>query len=76
MLQVSQPETESSQQQDSGLVKLMDYLKARTLPDDPWEAKVIMNLARKQYFVADDALYYERNDVPNRHRLVVPKLNT
>ena len=83
VLQVSQQELEPSQttlrqvqqqqQQDLELLKLIDYLKSRTLPEDSQEAKVIVNLARKGYFVVDDVLYYEGMDVPNRRRIVVPK---
>ena len=65
VLQVSQLELEPSQvmlrqiqqqQQDPELVKPMDYLKSRSLPDDPREAKVIVNLSRKRCFVVDNVL--------------------
>ena len=82
VLQVSQQKLESSQpmlkqvqqeqQWDLELLKLINYLKSRTLPEDPQEAKVLTNLARKGYFVVDDVLYYEGVDVPNRCRVVVP----
>ena len=61
VLQVSQQELQPSQvmlrqvqqqqQQDPELLKLMEYLKARTLSDDPQEGKVIINLAKKGYLV-------------------------
>ena len=83
VLQVSQPELEPSQvmlkqvqeqqQQDPELVRLTEYLIGRILPDDLHEAKVIMNLAKKGYFVVDNVLYYEGGDAPSRHRLVVPR---
>ena len=44
---------------------MMVYLKARTLPDDPHKVKVIINLAKKGYFVVINALYYKGNDAPN-----------
>ena len=43
------------------------------LPDDSQEAKVICNLAKKGYFLVDNVLYFERADVPDRCRVVVPK---
>ena len=83
VLQVTQPELEPSQvmlkqvqeqqQQDPELVRLTEYLIARRLPDDLQEAKVIMNLAKKGYFVVDKVLYYEGGDAPSRRRLVVPR---
>ena len=48
-------------------------LKTRTSPEDPQLAKVITNLVRKGYFLVDDVLYYERPDVPDRRRVVVPQ---
>jgi len=64
---------QEQQMKDPELAKLMVYLKTKTLPEDPQEAKLIGNLARKGYFVVDDVLYYEGTDIPNRQRMVVPK---
>ena len=82
VLQVSQPELEplqvmvkqvqEQQQQDPELVRLTEYLTARRLPDDLQEAKVIVNLAKKGYFVVDTVLY-EGGDTASRRRLVVPR---
>ena len=49
-------------------LKFLNYPESRILTEDPQEAKVIVNLARKgyRYAVVDDVLYYERVDVPNR----------
>ena len=66
-------QVQEQQKQDPELLKLMEYLEERKLPDDLQEAKVIMNLARKGYFVVDNVLYYEGSDVPNRRQLVVPR---
>ena len=43
------------------------------LPEDPQQAKVISNLARKGYYLLDDILYYEGADSPDWRRVVVPK---
>lgn len=83
VLQVSQLELEPSQvmlrqvqeqqRQDPELVRLTEYLTVRKLSDDQQEAQVIMNLAKKGYFVVDGVLYYEGGDAPSRRRLVVPR---
>ena len=54
-------------------LKFLNYPESRILTEDPQEAKVIVNLARKGYAVVDDVLYYERADVPNRCRVAIPK---
>lgn len=43
------------------------YLKTKTLPDDPRQAKGIVNMARKSYFLLDDVLYYEQPDRQQKH---------
>jgi len=49
--QVVLQQVQKQQMKDPELAKLMVYLKTKTLPEDPQEAKVIGNLARKGYFV-------------------------
>ena len=66
-------QVQEQQQQDPELVRLTEYLTARRLPDDLQEAKVIMNLAKKGYFVVDTVLYYEGGDTASRRQLVVPR---
>ena len=47
-------QVQEHQKQDPELLILMEYLEEKKLPDDLQEAKVIMNLARKGYFVVDN----------------------
>lgn len=77
---VSQPElpqplihrVQLEQSKDKELAKLICFLRDKSLPEDSQEAKIVLNLARKGYYVVDDILYYEGADVPDRRRVVVP----
>ena len=78
---VSQPElpqpsiqrVQLEQSKDQELVKLISFLTDKSLPDDPREAKVVLSLARKGYYVVDGILYYEGVDVPDQQHIVVPE---
>ena len=45
----------------------------KALPEDPSEAKLVLSLARKGYYVVDGILYYEGADVPDQRCIVVPE---
>lgn len=57
---------QAEQSKDKELVKLINYLTDKTLPGDPTEAKTVLNLARKGYYVMDGILYFEGADFPDR----------
>ena len=57
----------------SGIYGIINYLKKKILPTDSKEAKHIVAIAKKGYFVLDGILYYESSEVPGRRRLVVPQ---
>ena len=81
MLRLSQPEVSQvtlqkvqlEQGKDRELSKLVSFLTERILPDDPQEAKIVLNLARKGYYVVDGILYFKGADVPDRRCVVVPE---
>ena len=64
---------QQQQKQDPELVGLCSYLKIRTLPEDPQQAKVISNLVRKGYLLVDNMLYYKGPDAPDQRQVVVPQ---
>ena len=79
VLRVSQPEVSQTalhkvqleQGKDKELSKLISILTEKLLPDDPQEAKMVLNLARKGYYMVDGILYFEGADAPDRRRVVV-----
>ena len=54
------------------LKNLIDFLTKQSLPEDSKEINVVLNAAKKGYYVVDDILYYEGPDIPNQRRVVVP----
>jgi len=42
------------------------------LPEDPQEARVVVNLSKKGFFLVDDFLYFEGAGVTDQRRVVVP----
>ena len=54
-------------------MQLVNFLAKKVLPDDPREAKSVLSLAGKGFYVMDGILYYEGADVPDRRHIVVPE---
>ena len=71
--QVMLQKVQLEQGKDKELTKLISFLTERILPDDPQEAKIVLSLARKGYYVVDGILYFEGADMPDRRRVVVPE---
>ena len=65
-------QVQREQRKDLELKNLIDFLTKRSLPDDPKEINLVLNTAKKGYYVVDDILYYEGPDMPNHRRIVVP----
>ena len=65
-------QVQREQRKDIELKNLIDFLTKRSLPEDPKEINVVLNAAKKGYYVVDDILYYEGPDMPNQRRVVVP----
>ena len=71
--QPSMQKVQLEQSKDKELVQLVNFLTKKALPDDPSEAKLVLSLARKGYYVVDGILYYEGADIPHRRCVVVPE---
>ena len=71
--QPSMQKVQLEQRKDKESVQLVNFLTKKALPEDPSEAKLVLSLARKGYYVVDGILYYEGADVPDRRRIVVPE---
>ena len=65
-------QVQAEQRKDKDLVKIIEFLTKQTIPTDPQEAKIVLNMATKGYMVVDGILYYEGEEVPSRQCLVVP----
>ena len=65
-------QVQREQRKDVELKNLIDFLTKQSLPEDPKEINVVLNAAKKGYYVVDDMLYYEGPDMPNQRRVVVP----
>ena len=50
----------------------MDFITDKTLPADPHDAKVVVGVAKKGYYVIDSILYYEGAEACNHRCVVVP----
>jgi len=64
-------QVQQQQKQDPEIARLCSFRETKTLPDDPQQAKVISNLAKRGYFLVDNVLYYNGADAPDRCRVVV-----
>ena len=71
--QVLRESIRTQQSQDKEIVDVINYLEKKILPTDAKDAQHIAAIAKKGYFTLDGILYYERNEVPGRRRLVVPE---
>ena len=58
---------QAHQSKDREIVDIINYL---ILPTDSKEAKHIVAITKKGYFVLDGILYYESSEVPGRRHLV------
>ena len=65
-------QVQREQKKDVELRKIFDFVTTKSLPDDPREANVVMNMAKKGFYVVDGILYYEGPDMPGHRRIVVP----
>ena len=63
----------TQQSQDKEIVDVINYLEKKIIPTDAKDAQHIAAIVKKGYFTLDGILYYERNEVPGRRRLVVPE---
>jgi len=53
-------QVQKQQKENPELAALCLFQETRMLPDDLQQAKVISNLAKKDYFLVDNVFYYER----------------
>lgn len=64
---------QQEQRKDTELLDLIAYLESKALPTDSQVALQVVNQAKKGYYIVDGVLYYEGLDMPDQHRLVVPR---
>ena len=64
---------QTQQSEDREIVDIINYLEKKILPTDSKEAKHMVAIAKKGYFVLDGILYYESSEVTGRRRLVIPQ---
>ena len=57
---------------DPELARMIDFIVDRTLPTEPHDAKRVVNVAKKGYYVVDGILYYEGAEVCDQRCVVVP----
>ena len=65
-------QVQEEQMKDTELERIIEFLTCKSLPKDPREAFIVLNTAKKGYYVVDNILYYEGPDMPGHRRVVVP----
>ena len=65
-------QVQEEQRKDTELERIIDFLTFKSLPKDPREASIVLNMAKKGYYVVDNILYYEVSDMPSHCCVVVP----
>ena len=63
---------QTSQREDTDLLRLIEYLENGSLPEDPVAAKKIATQALKGYYLVDGILFFEDSTISERRRMVVP----
>ena len=76
-IQATEPDSileqvQTEQRKDPELARIIDYITSKTLPTDPHDAKIVVGLAKKGYYVVDGILYYEGAEVCDHRCVVVP----